>query len=433
MKRFSDLLLMSILCLGICMSHTYAAPYGESFAPASEGDHFLDGDASCNLPSCFENCPRIAFSIDYLYWDVNQTGLDCARGTVGTPLTANACCCETTCRTDTGFFKFQSRSGFRVGVSALLPCWDDISLNFIYTYFHPRVKRSFHIPRPCSNQEVMLQLTTDVINVGASPIGGCDGAILPDRRFQFDQQDSVVRSRVKLKYELFDLVLSKNWECGCWFLTPYIGARVLWVRESLRNNIAGTWFKPGPPPGPLPLFAAEMSSSDADPFMDGVAELGDPPIGTLISSAYGFAWKQKIPAAGLTLGVYARYSLCCEWSVTGHFGLSVLGGKVKYHNNYYPFTSLGSPTVQYRAHHAQIITGWDGSLGLSYDWDFCVCPIRIEAGYEIQDWFNIPERVRYFNKNITTDVASPLSTAQTSDGHGRLTVHGLFVRLGVSF
>lgn len=384
--------------------------YGPYSAGRSDFGFYGNGDG-CN-PCCEPRndcCSRFAFGIDYLYWDVNQTGLDVARTTVGTPPSSSgACCgdCSSTCQTETEFFKFKSRSGFRVGVSYQLPCWDDVSLNFIFTYYHPRVNKKFHnekINSLCPGQEAMIQTTTDIIDIGPNPLSGCNGAVVPGGFLRWNSPDSVVESRIKLKYELYDLVLSKNFGgCDCWTLTPYIGARVLWLREALRNTIEGSYLVT---PTSTPGIFAETS----------------------------YVWKQQIPAAGLTLGVHAQFCLCGSLNVIGHFGASVLGGKSKWHDNYFPFNSMESATHKERAHHGRIVTGWDGSLGLGYDWNFCSCPIRLGVGYEIQDWFNIPERVRYFNKNITTDAINPISTAQTSDGNGRFTVHGLFVRLAFAF
>lgn len=390
-------------------------PYGGGrgdFGYGGPGYGGPDGSCCFDTPPCCEGgynndcCQRFAFGVDYLFWDVSQTGLDVAKITTGTPPTSSVCCdCEPTCRSETEFFRFKGKSGYRLGVSYQLPCWNDVSLNFVFTYFHPEVNKRFRNAKTAVGQESIIQMTTDIIDIGPQVLAGCFGDVVQTGLLRFNGPDSFVATKVKLKYELFDLVLSKNWGCGCWTLTPYAGARVLWVRESLRNRIFGS-------------FRATPTTTPG------------------IVGGYGFAWKTNIPAAGFTAGIHGRYCFCGDIDVIGHFGASVLGGKSKYHNNYYPFNSLDCPRLQYRAHRSQVITGWDGSLGLGYTWNFCSCPIRLGVGYEIQDWFNLPERVRYVNKNFPLNASNevnPISTIQTSDACGRLTVHGLFVRVAFAF
>lgn len=453
MKKYSGLLFAGTLSLnlGILTSAIRAEPFDlrvdeqwlyENNIQGSSLPEF--GQRPCHYEcfsaynqSCRSYCPHISVGVDYLYWNVNQTGLDLVKETVSIGSSSNTCCCSAPCKTETDFFKFKSKSGYRVGVACQLPCWDDLSLNFIYTYFHPEMNKRFRFPRTNYGQiaygsSAMIETTTGVLNYGLPPLEGCNGAILPESGFLFDQPNSFVHARVKLKYELFDLVFSKPFGCGCWSWTPYIGARVLWLRETLRNNITGTWFKEGLPP----FFAFNADGADEldgdDLFVDDLAELA--PFGTLINGATGFSWKQKTPAGGLTAGIHAAYYVGDAFSITGHFGLSVLGGKTRYHNNYAPYTAVRCPQVQYRAHHSMVITGWDGALGIAYDWDFCSCPVHLGIGYEIQDWFNLPERVRYINNNNPLDGdVDPLTTLQTSDARGRLTLHGLYVRVAFAF
>lgn len=428
MKKLSRLLFAGALSLflGTSVSGIQAASHdgymaegrfdgegsgGGIYGPYSSGSGDADyRGGSCYAPgndaygSCYDAprndcCSRFAVGVDFLYWDVCQTGLDVAKKTTGITATSSEPCttCSAWCSSETEFFKFKPKAGYRIGASYQLPCWDDVSLNFVFTYFHPKVNKRFHNNPGTPCETSIIQATTDQVNVGQSPIVGCQ--VTDPAVFLFNSPDSAVHTRVKLKYELYDLVLSKNFGCDCWTATPYIGARVLWLRESLQNDIEGSYLVT--------------------------------PTSAPVAGGHGYTWKAKIPAAGITFGVHGRYCFCGPLNVIGHLGVSVLGGKAKSHDNYRSFTSLDCSRLRNRGHHCQVVTGWDGSLGLGYDWNFCTCPVRLGVGYEIQDWFNLPERVRYVNKN-TIDGA-PISTIQTSDGAGRMTVHGLFVRVAFAF
>lgn len=201
-----------------------------------------------------------------------------------------------------------------------------------------------------------------------------------------------VQTENRLRYDQLDVLFAKTYRWGdCFKVRPYFGARVLWLKQKFNTTAVGT--------------AATVDTQ----------------------------WRYDLPAGGVTLGFEGKYGLCGNISLTGHFGTSILGGRVEHHHDW--FVATGATTEQgpgvwfsEHRHHCQFIGGWDASVGIAYDSTFCDCPWFFAVGYEINDWWNTPKDPRFVNGGPNGSLGQI-----TSDSGSRLTLHGLFVRAGTTF
>lgn len=278
---------------------------------------------------------------------------------------------------ETKFFDFHYKPGFRIGVSYRLPCsgW---SLEAIWTRLHSKQHETFDP------------------NIGGEIIS----TQLPNN-FVRDVVYAESHSELKTKYDVLDLLFAKTMCWGdCFRVRPYGGARFLWFKQKLTTD-----------------YFIVSGGSDFDEAF----------------------WRTDLPAGGVTLGFEGQYPLCGAISLIGHFGSSFLGGQVKHHQDWH---SVGDDVAQdngtwdsERRHHCQFIGGWDASIGINYTSNFCNCPWFVSVGYEIADWWNMPQRPRFVNGVFVGGEAAFINSLGqiTSDSGSRLTFHGLFVRLGTAF
>jgi hypothetical protein len=350
-ERFSKMLLTGVLSvlLGASMSNLSADQVSWDRGSTYGFDNCCD--QFCGDPCWYDQCgtccsdPCFSFAIDWLYWDVCQEDVDIAI--LDSDTTA-----ATFANAETKFFDYRYKSGFRLFASWHMPC-DCLSLDFVYTYFHPRFSNRF-----------------------TPPLGGnLLGTVFP---FPFTGPFSEASTAVKWKYDMYDLLISKT-ICLCegGKIRPYAGFRALVFRQHF----------------------------DTDFFPAG---------GGLPSRAQ---WRFKFPAYGFTLGAEGKYHICGCVSFIGRFGVSLLGGTPEHHNEWLFGTSQFE-----RRKHCQIISGWDGYAGFAYDTTCSCYPVDFAVGYEFADWWNTPQRARFVNLGQVT-----------GDSASRLTLHGLFVRGGISF
>lgn len=372
-ERFSKMLMTSLLAvvLGTSMSNL----------SADEVHSWVGQDRFSNNNGCFDRCydscdyfnnccePRFAIWADFLYWDACQDGLDVAI------IDNNNLAGVTISDGETKFFEYRYKPGFRVGASYRLPC-EDLSIDFVYTSWHPKQHHTYTAP---------LGGTLDATTIPAFYAGG-----------------SYVEAQAenKVKYELYDLVFSKTYSCGdCSKLRPYFGGRVLWLRQKFAADY-------------IPAVAAVRSAS---------------------------LWRTDLPAGGFTIGAEGKYHVCGCWSFTGRLGASILGGRVKHHNQWFTDptgvtdTPANSGSHTEHRHHCQVVSGWDAAVGLAYDWCCCGTPVGVAVGYEIQDWWNMPQRPRFVNSSGGNGAVTGAIEQVTSDSNSRFTVHGLYVRAGIAF
>lgn len=337
---------------------------------SAEADDGWSGRNDWSYNDCFDSCnpccagPRCALWADFLWWEACQTGLDTAVLD-----SENVDPSDFISDGETQFFDYRYKPGFRVGVSYFLPC-DSWSIDFQYTMWHPKQHHTYT----------------------ASFGGAANTTQLPDQ-FLAPGAYSEVHTELKTKYDLYDLVFAKVYRCvDCFGLRPYIGARVLQFRQNFQSEIT-------------PIIGEEEEA---------VANTRT-------------QWRTDLPAAGLTFGVGGKYQVCGSWNLVGRLGASLLGGRVKHHNQWFaPRSSNFAGSGTEHRHHCSIITGWEAALGIGYDWCCCNMPVGIAVGYEIQDWWNMPQRPRFVNQGTG-------NTNVTPDDGARFSVHGVFVRAGIAF
>lgn len=278
---------------------------------------------------------------------------------------------------ETQFLKPKYKSGVRAALAYEFPC-SDWAFAAVYTYYSPKWHRTF------SAQEGGKLLPSQFPNfIGASR--GASGT-----------------AEVKLEYQLLDLLATTTY---CWdnsfFFNPYLGGRFLWFKEKETSVYSGFDY-----------------------------------VNPAVAS-----WRTDLPAGGVTLGVRGQYLVCGGISFIGHWGASLLGGRVKHHQDWQIPESLlpgdlpiGSFNLH--EHHDTIVGGWEASVGIGYDWCFCGCPFNLSVGYEIQDWWNMPQRARVVNGGVLP-TEEPIDYGSLgellTDSGCRFTVHGLFVRAGFTF
>lgn len=194
------------------------------------------------------------------------------------------------------------------------------------------------------------------------------------------------QAHLSLNYILCDLLLADTYNCKYNITArPYVGLRVFSFKESIRTNYEGIDFTPGD-------FAN---------------------------------WKVDLTAGGITLGVKAARPLIFNFNLHGHLGASLLGGEQKQHYQWFKAGPVFQvfPSFQNLSNTDNIlIAEWDASIGLAYDISYCQIPISFVLGYELQDWWNMPHMRRF-----------SFLAVSTSEQSGRLTVHGGFFRIAISF
>lgn len=364
-ERFSKVLLTGVLSvlLGASMSNLSADQVswdrGSNYSYDNNYDHGANGCCYDFSNNCCCNDPRFSIAVDWLYWDICQEDADLA-------IIDQDSSTNTLGNAETKFFNYRYKSGFRVAASYHMQ--DCVSLDFVYTYFHPRHHNSITPP------------------LGGGLLGS--GILFPFATTSFNQASTAV----KLKYDMYDLLLSKTIGCGeCAKVRPYAGFRALVIQHQFDTDLT-----------PTPLAGV-------------VGPLG-----------WRSQWRVKFPAYGFTLGAEGKWGLCGDISLIGRLGASLLGGSPEHHNEWLiggtTTPALASLSQGEHRKHCQVISGWDGYIGFAYDTMCCCWPVDFAIGYEFQDWWNYPQRPRFVGiGQVTGDSAS------------RLTLHGLFVRGGVSF
>lgn len=198
---------------------------------------------------------------------------------------------------------------------------------------------------------------------------------------------SHAQAELTTHYNVLDILLANtcDCECGC-ELRPYGGIRILWFRERIVTEYTGRSF----------------------------ASTGD--------NAH---WDVHFNAAGLALGIKGKQAICGTLSLTGHLGGAILGGEPKHRTQWFKATPLviGTPaTLSVTDTSCLVVATWDASLELTYDSCCCGFPVLLAAGYEAQDWWNMPRPRRYFD-----------GTPTESNHAGRLLLHGAFLRLAICY
>lgn len=363
-ERFSKILLTSVLgvLLGASMGQVSADQAGWSenvvVYDQSVTNNWNPGNCGwsegCDFGCCKDPCFSVAF--DWLYWNIIQEDAD-----IGIADYAGGITPSVFVNAETKYFNYRYKSGFRLFASYHLPC-DNVSLDFAYTYFHPRYSNT--VTAPVGGDIVSTQLPG---NVG-------------------DPRYTEISTSSKIKYDMYDLVLSKTIRCGeCTKIRPYAGFRALVFKQQFSSAFAGT-------------------------------------------TAGNFAnWNLNFPAYGVTLGAEGKWCFCNNVSLIGRLGASLLGGQPKHGNQWFTNGNGATTGVTYQNEfrkHDQIVSGWDGALGLAYDTECCCMPVDLAVGYEFQDWWNTSQRPRFVGVN---------GNQVTGDSASRFTVHGVFVRAGIGF
>ena len=268
----------------------------------------------------------------------------------------------------TEYFKYKYKSGFRLAAAYRFPC-RDWGIGVVWTYYHP--KQSKHV-NPVEGGKLVSTQVPNFFN--GTPRSYLDS-----------------NTQNKLRFDQVDILAATSYNYGDTFkLRPYFGARLVFLKQNVYTTL------------------------DRGPG------IGDDTA----------RWRYNLPAGGVTLGVQGKYTVCGGISLIGHWGTSIVGGRVNHHSDWVD----GETGLSYteRRHHGQILGGWDASLGLGYDWCFCGTPLSLSIGYEIQDWWNSPQRPRFVNGGNGSTISGSLAQV-TGDSASRLTFHGLFVRAGFVF
>lgn len=356
-------------------------------------------------PCCMSTCGWGNFRVfgDFLYWDLCQNNLDfavCAKNVSGvsstsfipvtTLLEARPVIDEVSLWYQ-GKFKIKPVStkykpGFRIGgfYSSLCSSWE---FGIVYTQLH-----SHYCNRTRPNCDNALVLPTQLPTLAdtaelffRTDLGGVSPSAHSKLHFQYNMLDA-----------LFTTSYSNE---GCLTWQPYIGARFLEIKERWNVRYA---------------FTANSSSiSLSEPF-------------AAVSATS--KWHSKLPTGGVTIGVGGAYNFCGCWNAIGRVGVSCVGGSAKQRTSLNAtFATLSSsdalnPTCVTKRKCA-ILTGFEGALGIAYNLTCCKLGVQFGVGYEFQTWLNVPSPLEH--GIVVPGIRHNSST--------NLTVHGLFVRAGVSF
>lgn len=359
-----------------------------------EGKWPADAPWSCvdSCEPCMPSCCWGNFRIfgDFLYWNLCQNNLDfaiCARDVSGINLGSTTSASSVFVDPTPpiwfqGRFKVKSVStkykpGFRVGgfYSSLCSNWE---FGLVYTQLHSQY---------CNRSRVANDSATVLPTQIPSLV---DVATLLFR----DRLNEHVHSKLHFQYNMLDVIATTSYcNDGCLTWQPYVGARFLEIKE--RWNVR---------------YAFNVLSA---------------PVENVSASS---KWHSKLPTGGVTFGVGGAYNFCGCWNVIGRVGASCVGGTAKQRTslNASFVTSSSSSALnptRVTKRKCAILTGFEGALGLAYTLNCCKLGMQLGVGYEFQTWLNVPTPIEH--GVIIPGLRHNAST--------NLTVHGLFVRAGISF
>ena len=354
----------------------------------------------CCQTSCGSSCNWCLgdFRIfgDFLYWELCQDNTDFAirARNVSGPTALDAFTSEDSdgivplwfqgcynIRTVSSKYK----PGFRIGGFYSHPGCNGWDFGIVYTQLH-----SHYCNRAIAKASGELILPTQLPSF-------TDTLELTTR--DFITNSPVAHSKLRFHYDMLDVILTTSYDNGgslTW--QPYVGARFLEIKENWNVSYA---------------FAAGSSSSFSLPF----------------SGVFGSSkWHSKIPAGGITFGINGSVNFCGCWSAIGRLGVSCVGGTVKQRTRLNACFGTSSTTsslapTQVTRKRCAVLTGFEGALGLAYNLQLCRWGIQFAAGYEFQNWYNVPTPIEH--GSIVPGIQ------HNSSSH--FTLHGLFVRAGVAF
>lgn len=362
-------------------------------APAWQGDSSWGYQGAAQGSCCAQtSCCGGNFKLfgDFLYWNLCQNNLDYALTVTG----VNGLDASSQIGPDTfpiwfqGNYKVktvssQYKPGFRVGGFYSGGCCGSWDVGVIYTQLNSHYTN--HVASKGSGE---LILSTQIPDLG-------DAAELFFRSALGSDSPSA-RSNLHLNYNMADILASTSYSSGsCFTWQPYVGVRFLEIKE--KWDVAYAF---NPTTSSIPVTSILLTSR----------------------------WHSKIPAAGLTAGVSGSLSFCGCFSVIGRIGASCVGGRAKEHTRLTGDFTAGSTSgsaapTSVSKKKCSVLTGFEGSLGLAYTFQCCQTGVQIAAGYEFQNWYNVPTPIEH----------GVIIPGIKSNPSSNMSLHGLFVRAGVSF
>ena len=146
--------------------------------------------------------------------------------------------------------------------------------------------------------------------------------------------------------------------------------------------------------------------------------------GTQFTNHHVVAWKSEYCGAGLHSGMDWSFKVCDGLALNSTFAGSIVVGDSDTHQKQVRLDGSGpditDTRVDVKATQCIALPGYN--LGVNMSWENCCdCFYYIvSVGYEMNQWFHVPQLPRYTN--------NALEATTTSSASGSLVLHGLTVR-----
>ncbi len=136
------------------------------------------------------------------------------------------------------------------------------------------------------------------------------------------------------------------------------------------------------------------------------------------------AWESTYKALGLELGTMYQYSLQCGLGLFTKASLSLVAGNNDYQDIEQIDDGSAIESLEFTGNPGYCSPGMHVQVGFSFEKCWCDRVFSFHAGYEFQDWWNIPQVRQH---------PLPGGNVTTSGSIGNLMMHGLFVGMDIGF
>lgn len=341
-----------------------------STALSADVGQFNNCDACLTLSSAYPKA-HLNLGVDFLAWKICQSDLSYAFEAPPSPPSPETL----TYFGKREYIDLDWEAGFRVHAGYQFGC-DGFVLNASYTFFHPTSNGKIR-PKECN----ILLLDQGYIKV-------------------LDQVGAAYEEiawYTKHDYNVFDLLFSRpTCVSQTYVVTPYFGARGFWLNQEF--EFSGSYFN--------------------TPF-----------------SVNHVGYTSDFSGGGLHAGMRHEMLFCGCLAIYGDLGASIIAGKAedKLEQIFEDCKEKCYPYVEVDDDYCCCMPGIDLALGINWSSD-CKCYfVKVNLGYEMSYWWNVPTLRRYSNTISIPEERIVVSDRGTSAMASTLLAHGVTLNASIYF